>query len=332
MLDAARFREGFVASFALMPSVFAYGSVFGGLAVQTGLRPVEVWVMSVLVFAGAAQFVAVPMIGAGASPLAVILTTYVVNMRHYLMAATLAPAFRNFPRRWLALVAHFVNDESFAIAVARSSPPNPSLYLGSALGAAFLSGMTVGTLLGGTRRGAGALGARLCLPRGLPGPRGRPAPSSGRLARGRWKRSPGPGDRGGPARHLAHRDRRGERQRVGSPRGRSLARARPVRTTIALTILGMAVATYLTRAPLLLMLARRPLRPRLQLWLRLIPLAVLPALAVPMVLAPQGQLTLGPDNPRLWGALIVVGLVAVRANLLVSVAIAVAVAVIRALG
>jgi len=151
VLDAARFREGFVASFALMPSVFAYGSVFGGLAVQTGLRPVEVWVMSVLVFAGAAQFVAVPMIGAGASPLAVILTTYVVNMCHYLMAATLAPAFRSFPRRWLALVAHVVNDESFAIAVARSSPPNPSLYLGSALaiGAAFLSGMTVGTLLGG---------------------------------------------------------------------------------------------------------------------------------------------------------------------------------------
>jgi len=106
-----------------------------------------------------------------------------------------------------------------------------------------------------------------------------------------------------------------------------------VRTTIALTILGMAVVTYLTRAPLLLLLARRPLRPRLQLWLRLIPLAVLPALAVPMVLAPQGQLALGPDNPRLWGALVVIGLAAVRANLLVSVAIAVAaVAVIRALG
>ncbi|MGH7308921.1 MAG: AzlC family ABC transporter permease [Candidatus Rokuibacteriota bacterium] len=150
-LDAARFREGLVASLALVPSVFAYGSVFGGVAVQSGLRPLEVWVMSVLVFAGAAQFVAVPMIGAGASPLAVILTTYVVNLRHYLMAATLAPAFRGFPRRWLALVAHVVNDESFAIAVARSNPPNPSLYLGSALaiGAAFLGGMAAGTVLGG---------------------------------------------------------------------------------------------------------------------------------------------------------------------------------------
>jgi 4-azaleucine resistance transporter AzlC len=150
-LDAARLREGVVASLALTPSVFAYGSVFGGLAVQAGLRPLEVLAMTVLVFAGAAQFVAVPMIAAGASPLSVIVTTYVVNMRHYLMAATLAPAFRAFPRRWLALIAHVLNDESFAIAVTRSTPPNASLYIGSALAiaAAFVGGVGIGTLLGG---------------------------------------------------------------------------------------------------------------------------------------------------------------------------------------
>jgi len=112
--------------------VFVYGTVFGGLAVQAGLRPLEVWGMSLLVFAGASQFVAVPMLAAGASPLAIVLTTYVINMRHYLMAATLAPAFCGFPRRWLALVAHWINDESFAIAVARRNPPDPWFYLGSA--------------------------------------------------------------------------------------------------------------------------------------------------------------------------------------------------------
>lgn len=147
-------RRGFVASLALVPSVFVYGSVFGGLAVQAGLWPLEIWTMSLLVFAGAAQFVAVPMIAASASPLAVILTTYVVNMRHYLMAATLGPAFRSFPRRWLALVAHLINDESFAIAVTRSRPPDPWIYLGSAAAivAAFLGGVGAGTLLGGLVR------------------------------------------------------------------------------------------------------------------------------------------------------------------------------------
>lgn len=148
---SARLREGLVASLALVPSVFVYGTVFGGLAVQAGLRPVEVWAMSLLVFAGASQFVAVPMIAAGASPLAVALTTYVVNMRHYLMAATLAPSFRGFPRGRLALVAHWVNDESFAVASARTAPPDPWIFVGSAVAvaAAFLGGVPVGTQFGG---------------------------------------------------------------------------------------------------------------------------------------------------------------------------------------
>ena len=144
-------RAGFIASLALVPSVFVYGTVFGGLAVQSGLWPLEVWAMSLLVFAGASQFVAVPMIAAGAPVLAVVVTTYVINMRHYLMAATLAPSFRGFRRPWLALIAHLINDESFAVASARSRPPDAGVYLGSAaaISGSFVVGVVVGTLLGG---------------------------------------------------------------------------------------------------------------------------------------------------------------------------------------
>ena len=106
-----------------------------------------------------------------------------------------------------------------------------------------------------------------------------------------------------------------------------------MRSDIWLTIAGMALVTYLTRAPLLLALARRPLRPRVRLWLRLVPLAVLPALAVPLVLAPGGRLALSVAHPPLWGAVVVFVLAGLRVNLLVSVAAAVAtVAVLRALG
>jgi branched-subunit amino acid transport protein len=106
-----------------------------------------------------------------------------------------------------------------------------------------------------------------------------------------------------------------------------------VRLGVALTIVGMAVATYLTRAPLLLALARRPLPPRIRLWLRLIPLAVLPAIAVPMVLVAERRLIAGPASPELWGALTVLALAALRLNLLLSVAAAVAVVALgRALG
>lgn len=151
MAAARALRDGVVASLVVAPSVFVYGTVFGGLAVQAGLRTLETLGMSLLVFAGAAQFAALPMLAGGASALTIVLTTYVINMRHYLMAATLAPAFRGFPRRWLAIVAHGINDESFAIAVARRNPPDPWFFVGSvvAVSGSFMGGVLVGTLLGG---------------------------------------------------------------------------------------------------------------------------------------------------------------------------------------
>ena len=98
-----------------------------------------------------------------------------------------------------------------------------------------------------------------------------------------------------------------------------------MRNDVWLVIVGMAVATYLTRAPMFLALARRPLPPRVWLWLRLVPLAVLQALAVPLVLVRDGRLELGWTDPALWGAAVVFVLAARRVNLLASVAIAVAV-------
>jgi branched chain amino acid efflux pump len=106
-----------------------------------------------------------------------------------------------------------------------------------------------------------------------------------------------------------------------------------VRAGVWLVIAGMAIVTYLTRAPLLLALARRPLPPRVRLWLRLIPLAVLPALALPLVLVDHGRLTLSLAHPPLWGAVVVVTLAACRANLLLTVAVGVGtVAALRGLG
>jgi 4-azaleucine resistance transporter AzlC len=159
-------RAGIVATLALVPSVFVYGTVFGGLAVQAGLRPLEVLGMSVLVFAGASQFVAVPMLAAGAPALAIVVTTYVINMRHYLMAATLAPSFRAFPRPWLALVAHVINDESFAVAVARRNPPDPWVFIGSAIAVSgsFLAGAAVGVSLGGLVANPGRWGLDFAFP------------------------------------------------------------------------------------------------------------------------------------------------------------------------
>jgi len=102
---------------------------------------------------------------------------------------------------------------------------------------------------------------------------------------------------------------------------------------VALTIAGMALATYLTRAPLLLALARRPLPARLRLWLRLILLAVCPRWRCRWSWRRGASSWSAPASLGLWGAVAVFVLAGRRVNLLVSVAVGVAVvAVPRAIG
>jgi branched-subunit amino acid transport protein len=72
--------------------------------------------------------------------------------------------------------------------------------------------------------------------------------------------------------------------------------------TVFLTICGMAAVTYATRAAPLLFLAGRTLPPAVQRFLAHVPAAVLAALAVPAVLAPEGRLA-GLASPVLWAGL-----------------------------
>jgi 4-azaleucine resistance transporter AzlC len=96
-------------------SVFAYGLVFGVLARQAGLSPLEAILMSALVFAGSSQFVA---LGLWAMPLpvgALILTTLVVNLRHILLGAALRRKFRGVSARKAYPTLFLMADEDWAL-------------------------------------------------------------------------------------------------------------------------------------------------------------------------------------------------------------------------
>lgn len=98
-----------------LPIGFAYGV----LADKAGLSLVNILLMSVIVFAGSAQFIAVGLFSVAASPLSIIATTFVVNLRHLLMAASLAPHLRRWKKRELAAFGFELTDESFAVHSAR---------------------------------------------------------------------------------------------------------------------------------------------------------------------------------------------------------------------
>lgn len=90
-----------------------FGIIFGALAVNAGLSPLGTQAMSLLVFAGSAQFIAVGLVAQHVSALFIIITTFVVNLRHALYSATLAPHLRHLRARWLLLLGFTLTDETF---------------------------------------------------------------------------------------------------------------------------------------------------------------------------------------------------------------------------
>lgn len=95
------------------------GMAYGVLAGKAGLGAVNVLAMSLLVYAGSAQLVAVGLFAAGAALPSIVATTFAVNLRHVLFAAAMSPLLRGWRKRELAAFAFELTDESFALHAAR---------------------------------------------------------------------------------------------------------------------------------------------------------------------------------------------------------------------
>lgn len=109
-------QRGILATVPLAPGVIAFGLLYGMMARQVGFRPWEAWAMSLIVHAGSAQFAVLGIWEVG-SAAAIILTTLVINLRHLLMGASLAPHLQGLSSRRKALLALWMCDESYALAI-----------------------------------------------------------------------------------------------------------------------------------------------------------------------------------------------------------------------
>ena len=115
----SEFRAGFVATLPLWLGAAPFGAIYAVSALAAGLNWAQTLAMSLFVFAGAAQFTAVGLFAAGASPFTIVLTTLIINARHALLAASVAPFARDARPGAKALLAFQLTDESYAIAMRR---------------------------------------------------------------------------------------------------------------------------------------------------------------------------------------------------------------------
>jgi 4-azaleucine resistance transporter AzlC len=113
------FLAGAKATLPLILGAIPFGIIFGALSVSNGLSPAATMSMSMFVFAGSAQFIAAGLVDVGASVGFIILTTFVVNLRHALYGISLAPYMKRLSHKWLLPLGFWLTDESYAVAISR---------------------------------------------------------------------------------------------------------------------------------------------------------------------------------------------------------------------
>jgi 4-azaleucine resistance transporter AzlC len=148
------FRAGMFEMAPFVAAALPMGLLFGTLAAAKGLSPLEAGLMSAMVFAGAAQFVAIDLWRDPVPWGLLTLTAFIVNIRHVLMGTSLARHMGQFRARERPLAMFVMVDETWAFAERRAlKGPLPPAYfwgMGAVMWIQWVIGSTVGAVVGQT--------------------------------------------------------------------------------------------------------------------------------------------------------------------------------------
>jgi len=108
---------GFKAELPLAVGTIPFGLIYGALALGTGLPASAAQAMSSIVFAGSAQFISAQLLGQSTPAIVVIITAGMINLRHALYSASVAPYLQHLPSRWKYVLAYLLTDEAYAVTI-----------------------------------------------------------------------------------------------------------------------------------------------------------------------------------------------------------------------
>ncbi|RUZ80650.1 branched-chain amino acid ABC transporter permease [Mesorhizobium sp. M7A.F.Ca.US.006.01.1.1] len=177
MADGSKseFRRGVASCAPVLFGTIPYALVLGAQATQKGLSTVELSMMTGLNFAGGSEFAAIQLWTSPPHIVLIVAITFLVNSRHLLMGAALAPFLRDLPRRKVFPALFLMCDESWALGLADAKQRaaagitpafSPRYYMGAAL-AMYLTWVaftTLGAVLGPMLGDVGTYGFDMAFP------------------------------------------------------------------------------------------------------------------------------------------------------------------------
>lgn len=149
------FWAGIRAELPLLIGVFPFGMIYGALAINAGLSSAAAQLMSSIVFAGSSQFIAAQLFHDTAPGFVIVLTIAVVNLRHALYSASLAPYVSSLPMRWKVILSYLLTDEAYVPTILRYEKEQGTQYghwfflgAGLALWSTWQASTAIGIFLG----------------------------------------------------------------------------------------------------------------------------------------------------------------------------------------
>jgi predicted branched-subunit amino acid permease len=127
------FIAGLKAELPLLIGVIPFGMIYGVLALDAGIPPAAAQAMSSILFAGSAQIIVTQLVSQGTPALVIVLTVAIVNLRHALYSASLAPYTQRLRPAWKWLLAYLLTDEAYAVTILYYEPGSPPTAVGTSL-------------------------------------------------------------------------------------------------------------------------------------------------------------------------------------------------------
>ena len=111
------FIRGFRAELPILVAGLPFGMIYGALAIASGMSFLQAQAMSAILFAGSAQFITAQLYQSYTPGLVILMTIAVVNLRHMLYSASVAPFLKRLNWRWKWLLAYLLTDEAYAVVI-----------------------------------------------------------------------------------------------------------------------------------------------------------------------------------------------------------------------
>ncbi len=124
----SEFFNGIKAELPILIAVIPFGMIYGVLSLDAGLSAIQTQAMSVIVFAGSAQFIMAQLFATPTPALVIIITAFLVNLRHALYSASVYPYVKHLPFSWRSGLAYLLTDEAYAVSIIHYNQPGKVKY------------------------------------------------------------------------------------------------------------------------------------------------------------------------------------------------------------